>query len=463
MTAVAHQTRTAPARPPANRAHFRWFRIALPVLLCGYLFFGRPFAYLHVPGIPVYPGEVVLLIGVIEALRCSPAVTGLFRRSAPAVPIALFCGYGALRLAADLPDHGLMAVRDSAMWYYATFAVLVAVAIRVRDDLLPFWLGLYRRVIPLYLLWFPIAVVLARSVPVYIRIPDAPVHLFEYKPGDYAVAAGAAVAFLWLVDRPADDQGRLRRLALTVLGAVGLLVAGTQNRAGLLAAAVMMLCLLVFTPARSRLVVTGGAAMLALLALVAAFDVRIPLQGRELSLEQLGDNLASVVAPERTDEQQLVGTVAWRQELWTRTATDVLEGPAEFGFGFGPNLAARYGFGIWEGLRNPHNSHLTVLARMGMLGALLWVLLWSVWYHRLLRMVWRRRYHGPRDLSLLAAWCVIAITGLLINAAFDPSLEGPQAGIWLWTFTGLGLGISARRVPGGRRFRAAAQPTAAAT
>jgi hypothetical protein len=37
-----------------------------------------------------------------------------------------------------------------------------------------------------------------------------------------------------------------------------------------------------------------------------------------------------------------------------------------------------------------------------------------------------------------AVWYVAAVLGFLIGAYFDPSLEAPPAGIWLFTLVGLG-------------------------
>jgi hypothetical protein len=45
-----------------------WFTPALGLLLWGYLF-NKTFAYVHVPGTPVFVGEIVLAISIVEVLR----------------------------------------------------------------------------------------------------------------------------------------------------------------------------------------------------------------------------------------------------------------------------------------------------------------------------------------------------------------------------------------------------------
>lgn len=412
------------------------------------MFVGRPFAYLHIPGVPIYVGEFLLAIGAVEALRLLPSVIRLVSRSTAAKVIVAFGGLAVALLARDVPAHGLLALRDSALWLYAAFALIVATAIIVRPELLRRWLAYYRAALPAFLVWVPVAIAAARTEPFILMVPDSPLHVLQVKPGDLAVFVGSGVAYLWLVDPAGDESDRRRRAALTVMAALGLLVAGTQNRGGFLAAGIAIVGALLTSPARSRLVLVGTGTLVTILAFAAVIDFRVSLGDRDISMDQLGENIVSILDPDAAYSGNLEGTVAWRQRLWDATVDDVMANAPLAGFGFGPNLAARYGFGLFEQLRNPHNSHLTVLARTGVFGALLWALLWAAWSYRLLRMVRRRSYHGPLHMSRLAAWCLVTAAGFLVNAAFDPSLEGPQAGIWLWSVVGVGLAVGSgvRRV-----------------
>jgi hypothetical protein len=47
----------------------------------------------------------------------------------------------------------------------------------------------------------------------------------------------------------------------------------------------------------------------------------------------------------------------------------------------------------------------------------------------------------------MAAWLVATLSGYMVNAFFDPSLEGPQVAVWAWSLAGIGLGslLLARR------------------
>ncbi|MGI9666747.1 MAG: hypothetical protein ACR2N2_06540, partial [Acidimicrobiia bacterium] len=113
------------------------------------------------------------------------------------------------------------------------------------------------------------------------------------------------------------------------------------------------------------------------------------------------------------------------------------------GYGPGPDLGEIYnvaGSGAVK-LRNPHNSHVGVIARMGWVGFGLWVLMWGVWALLLLDLRSRLAHRGRFTEAGLVALPVIAAAMQLVNAFFDPSIEGPQVGFVLWFFFGLGAAL----------------------
>jgi O-antigen ligase len=90
-------------------------------------------------------------------------------------------------------------------------------------------------------------------------------------------------------------------------------------------------------------------------------------------------------------------------------------------------------------LRNAHNSHITLLARIGLPGFTLWVLLWVVWFRRVSRLA-RLARRGLRDQAVnLAVWLLAGVVGLLVVSFDDPTLETPQGAIWLWAMVGLAV------------------------
>lgn len=430
--------------------HFRWTLRLLPLLLGGYMFFGRVVAYLHVPGVPVYIGEVVLAVGLVELLAASAAMRHTVLRSGPLRVLAALLVFGLLRLAVDLPSGGLDAARDSAVIYYGLVAVLVATVVRVRVDAAPRWVDLYERALPAYLIWAPISVLLhQRFSPVAPLVPDSLTPVTDVKVADVCAFCAIGIAYLWL--RPDLGSTLRRRWALwTSLGFVGLLMAGTQTRGGLLAGAVILALTLAAAPDRARIFFTGTTVAVLVLGAAVLLDLRVTVGYREISPSQLVENLASLAGePENAElADSFDQNVTWRTGFWADIIDDNLLGDdAATGQGFGPNLAQRYQLDTRygeQGLRNAHNSHLSVLARLGVPGLLLWTAFWCALGRAVLVAHRRIRSRSRAEDPWLLAWAGAGLTGILLNAVFDPNLEGPQVAFWAWTLAGL-LSQAARR------------------
>ena len=148
----------------------------------------------------------------------------------------------------------------------------------------------------------------------------------------------------------------------------------------------------------------------------------------------------------------LAGTENGREQLWSLIyRNQVADGRLSYGSGFGVNLA--YQVGVYESdagngggpLRSPHNSHLDILARTGMVGLSLWIALWLGWYWRLVagcRRLARRGLYFRRQVAVL---CMMVTTAIIVSSFFDPQLEGAQVAALLWTAFGAGVAVTSFR------------------
>jgi hypothetical protein len=437
------------------------------LLLGGYLFFDKSFAYLHMPGTPVFVGEIVLGIGIYEALRIPSPWYRLLQSSAILRMLLVFMGLCTLRLTVDLPRYRIDAVRDSSIWYYGIFAFLVAAAAVSEPTFLPRLLRWYRWALPWYFVWAPIAVALTEVdalASVYVPGTSTPVNAFRYT--DVAVQVAMGLGFLWLgVDRMVGVRPeRSRYLLASVVGLIALFAVGSQTRGGFLAGLATLGVVFAFLPSarRRRIALSGAVGLLVVLAVVMTLDLRIKGDRRDMSVQQVAENLSSLAGKESNDD--LAGTVEWREGFWQQALDDLLSSRAWLtGLGFGEILPERYEVDVGntnndtstQPLRSLHNSHLTLLARIGFPGFGLWVLLWLVYGVHLLGWI-RRRSGGVRDPSTaFVVWLLAVIPGFLVGAYFDPSLEGPHVAIWLFTVVGLAAAVT-------RDHRVAVPPTAVA-
>lgn len=465
-------------RRPSTLIAARVFLLCLGVLLLGYMFLGRGFAHIGVR--PLYVGEVVLGIGLV----CTTIVlvrTWPPRRPSVVVWLLLaFMVLGALRTIPYLPQYGVDALRDAVLWGYAIFALMLYVLID--RDVIDRALRGFGWVVPIFAVWLPISWtlfgILSREIDP--TRPGDVIPLVFFKSGDMTVHIVGAIAFLVIVPMLMTRSRFWWRAAIGVPLLWTLLVAGTSSRAAMVTAAFGLVIIVVF--ARNRrwqpLLVAGVVAMLIFtiptspVAVVppsptptptptasepertprptptASAVVVEPSPGRrQVEIGQLFDNLVSIIGS--TSNAALDGPRAFRLAWWSEIVDYTVFGEYFWtGKGFGVNLANVDGFQPTadQSMRAPHNSHVSILARMGVPGFALWILLQIAFFASLVRAIARHREGG--DITLAAAGGLVLVywVAIMINTSFDPYIEGPQGGIWYWGIFGAGL-VIARLAP----------------
>ena len=439
------------------------FALALATVLAGYMFMGRGFAHLGIG--PVYVGEVVLALGILTACLV------VIRRGVPGIRswtialLVLFMVLGAARTVPYLGSFGLDALRDGVLWGYGTFALVIYLA---ADRA---WLSaaarLYGWIIPVFALWLPISwsIFAASQAGVDRLAPGSNHPLVFFKAGDMAVHAAAAIAFIVLAPSAfATIRAFASRLIVSIPLTWTVFASGAASRGAILAAATGVGITVAATrrPSNWIPVVTAGLIVLIWLNASAIFGegpgpsgspsaspsgsaapTATSAPGRDISVGQWFGNLGSIFGP--SSVAGLDGTKAFRLAWWSKIAGYTVFGPYFWaGKGFGVNLADDDGFQPTtdHSLRAPHNSHMSVLARMGVPGFALWVLLQGAFAASLLRAVLAHRRADDRTMAGLGAWVFIVWAAMMVVTSFDPYLEGPQGGIWFWSVFGVGLVVA---------------------
>jgi len=415
----------------------------------GYAFLGRGFAYLGVP--PIYIGEIALGFGLLAT-----TVSGIIRLGfrAPLVwLLVIFDLWGAGRTIPYLQTYGTDALRDAVIWSYSIFSILIAACL-LSSGWLPRVLDQYRRWFPFFLISVPVLWGISRfASDVVPRAPGSDVPIPSFKSGDAGVhLAGIAAYLLVGLYRGAHEQERAgvgrSEWMLWSAWLIAVMFVAALSRGGLLAILVALLAVLALRPAaagRKFVVVAATAALSAGLLLTSRSLDRPLLSGpegdRAISLHQISANLGSVVAS--VQEESLEGSRRWRVDWWTTIVDYTVFGDRFWtGKGFGVNLADDDGFQVGDGtLRSPHNAHLTILAREGVPGAALWVLLQGTFALAMIRAYVRARRTGQEFWARVNLWVLAYWLASLTNMAFDVVLEGPQGGIWFWSLFGLGIAV----------------------
>jgi len=412
-------------------------------LLTGYATIGRGFAYLGFP--PLYVGELTLLLGGAVLLR-----TGLLwslLNDRVFICIAVFMAWGFYRTLPGVGTYGILAIRDAMIWGYAIFAFLVASALMSDISQPARLLRFFQRFALIIAFALPPLFVLSEfAASVIPNVPGTDVSLLVFKSGDALVhIAGILVLVLsGLVELTSLQSALLLALSLV------LVARARSGLAGLLAAGSLPAIL---SPVR-RYLIGGAIALLVLLASAAFLDIKVQLTDRrEFSANQIISGVQSAVnvlsnpnwsslAQRYASSDRLNGSVIWRVVWWSYLVQKVQMDFPMTGLGFGESLALPgVPVAIGENVRSPHNGNMTIYARMGLIGFVLWLIALGVWLHAMLQSHLRAKRTGHPVWAALFMVFPAYVLASWLNGSFDVYLEGPMGGIWFWTLIGAGAAM----------------------
>ena len=412
-----------------------------------YMVLSAGFMQLRLPptsgaGVPI--GEVALLLALatINHGRVLPQ----FARSVFIAPFLLWWLYGFGRVALSVPEYGFWALRDAthvieSLFLYVGFAV--ATEPRAIERFYR-WLPMILVACAVYALGFPFEETLQEFSPSVTAAAGykSPI-LFNYV--SYYVVALLGVAYL-LLFRPQ------RSAVWNIVLAGGLLIFTVtvfHYRTLYLLVIAMLLLFGVFRPAAfgkvTAIVLTG----LALLAFLPAFGLSFESRfGGEFSLDFIGKHFMSSFGVSQAGVESSASGFYLRIFWWEELFNEVTENFKVLWFGLG------HGFPLVDfqtpdgaAVREPHNSYLSILSRLGLVGLIAYVWMqvalvrrWAAIYRQCKTMRWRV---GQNRLLIVLCFAVF----IWIVAFTEDALEKPVLTIPIYFFWGivLGLGYNLRR------------------
>ena len=407
--------------------------------LLGYLVLTRGFAYTSVrlEGLPIFIGEIALAVALLAIPHRE--VLGRFLATDAGRWLVPWMVAGVGFLIPGVATHGLDAIRDGAIFYYALF-LYVGYAFADRESSprrLLTLLGAAFLAHLVYSLVFLSGVDIERISPM---APGSDFPLLSYR-GDFSalIALGGALFALFV----APHLGWPRWLAWTIAAAQFALFGALQSRGGYVAFAVTLPLLALGR--RIRVVQVLGV-LAALLALVLVADAVISLEGTVLSPQRLYEEVATIVDVEGRgryryqDSEISVSNILWRLEFWRQATAENVRSPMAllFGTGLGRFLTTD-GTYLSSGLRpnrSPHSIGITLFARTGLVGLILWLALQAAVWRPVLRAV-RRAPRGcdQESLVVLAAFSLATLVSAFLNVL----LESPFAAMPYYFLLGVCL------------------------
>ncbi|WP_447971650.1 O-antigen ligase family protein [Nitrospira sp. M1] len=418
-----------------------WFLGSLGILLVGYAFLGRTFAYIGIP--PLFVGEMVLGLGMLAFVAGRKVMAPILRLPLVLL-LVIYALWGCIRTIPYLETYGITALRDGVIWGYFIFSVLIVAGLyqTAWTSSVP---SLYSKFIMPFLIWVPVSTIGSK-----VFGDDIP--LFQgFKPGDAAVHLTGIATFLILgihqtIRQPNDVWNvNVREWSYWVLWLFGFFLLVTQSRSSFLMVVISLSLVFLLNPVGRWGKPVLTCLFLGFLGLVINIEVDIG-DVRKVSPRQALENVVSILSSEDVNVSELKGTKEWRLNWWEVIIQYTFGGEYFWlGKGFGVNLADADGFQVIEdgaSLRSPHNGHLTILARAGVPGFILWVLL-QIGFAIQMVYVYVKSVTYQQDLcKKLSIWVLAYWCACMINSSFDVYLEGPQGGIWFWSVMGVGFAVT---------------------
>lgn len=416
--------------------------LILGFLVFGYIVGNRGFAQLSPSGqIPIYFGEIGMVGCLVLIVTRSIFTRGnLIPKHPLALPIMLFLVLGAVRLLFDVRQYKLVAIRDSAMVYYAVF-FFIAYQIGLHERSRRF----VTRTFLTGLLFAPPAFALQRFFPDVLQLLSVRGVPIIHQKGDFA---GSFFALGMLNFHILAYRVRWEKICLVLSQVFFGLMIVTMVRASYLATAVAIIFFLI---ARRPKLLALQCATLAIGLVVFGLWTTSTDSGDRFT-KALSDKVRSMTDVHGTKRYEMQDISAANNRfrlIWWKTVCDeALENSPWVGLGFGYDLAKTFLRVYWgpsnagdPNIRSPHCFPVTVFGRLGFVGLAL--LCWIVF--EMFRATYRSAIaaRGRRaDLRGFALWMSAVV--LFVAANFGVVLEGPMGGIIFWSLLGLACSYQPR-------------------
>lgn len=420
----------------------------LLVLVGGYLILGYAFMLLRIPptgfGIPL--GElllVVVLAGVNPQLVLSRLGSVVLL-----TPFLLWWGWGLGRLAVDAAEHGIWALRDATPLIESLFLIVgfsLAADLRATQRLAR-WLRPIIIISCIYGLLFVFADQVAAISPTVSGASGQVVPVF----GSFATTGTMLLwaAFACLI-APTERPGKRLLLTLTAGFLIAFALIVLQKRTTYLQLASLAALLLFVQPrALGRLGITLPVLGFLLL-VITAFDFRI--SGRltsEISLSFFLDHALAIFgvgAEEQGAVADAAGGVPLRLHWWARIYEQLMADPIALigGLGYGiPLTDFRDTLGVVT--REPHNSVISVVARLGLIGLVSWIWIQVEFFRTGFRAYRASLRQGGSDTARLILLIIAFAILVLVGCVGEDNMEKPFFAIPFYTFWGFVLRIAYR-------------------
>ena len=386
-----------------------------------YVFLNKGVAY-------TYLVEALWLFGLLILLMHRKSVELIWNKTTKLILFFIVLSF--IYILRGITKYNLVdLIRDSFIFQYGWFVFILFI---FKDKIERIWETLF-----FIYTWFPFVAllnfILQYFVPFFESVaPFGGIPILLYKNGDMGVQLLISTLLLLY---SFEKKTFKWRVLLSLVIALDFLILASYSRSGMLSFLVSLFCFIYFNKdiqlqSRVRLLMKYlPIILLVVTPIYINIKVAENFQGRSVGFEQIKNNFSSIVGG--TTDATSEDNVVWRLVWWAKIIDYSFTAPNFFiGKGIGMSLATEDDIiTLDESLRSPHNFHLNIMARFGVL----LFLVWTYFLVQLLRPLFKKKLQGR---SLLIGCILFAF---LLNASFDVFLEGPMGAFPFWTWVGLYL------------------------
>ena len=415
-----------------------WRRIVLWTI-GAYIVLNAGFEMVRIPpvgaGVPV--GELVLVCSL-----CIINLLILLPRMAAEVwllPILVWWGMSLSRSLVDTTIGGAWSFRDASQAIESLYLVvgfwLVSEPGYVEDFFT--WLRKLLTLLAFYGLLFPFAGTLQKFSP---KLPGV---ASTYSSSILFQVTNSPEMLLWAACWLLIDRSSRHRIRTTLWACllVAFSVAFSQERTiyvEVLIVGVVLLLVRRKVATKWAMVLLFGVVIIGIVSL-SGLELKGRL-GKTISLDFIAQHFEAISGSAQTEGLEgAAGGVGQRIEWWNHIYSQLRSSPADaiFGLGYGVPLTNFHGpNGV---VREPHNSYISVVARLGLSGFIVWTMmqvsLYASWwrsYRLCKRLGWKREQN---NLLLLFVFCVL----IAVIAIGEDGFEKPFNAIPYYLFMGVVL------------------------
>jgi O-antigen ligase len=416
------------------------WQVLLLIALTGYTLLNYGFENLtfHL-GLPIILSYVLMFGSLAFAAFSHPELMIRAWKEPAMICISTLLVLTTFHLIIDIPSYGIWAIRDASMFVDGIFLALGLLwAMKVKSTIpLMKWLMVLFVVNMVYSFTFPWAEKIAAWSPssgVFLQVP-----IFGNYRGNAIYLLLGAVFFI-LLGRYVVGWPRWVMLSLAGIQLSGLAI--HQARA-LYVGLMVILVILIVTGHTGKATKLAGTLLAGFAAVLLITTMGVEIQGRvgPVKADFLREHLRSISGAEGTPGASVEGRFDWYEQVFERIRRHPVVGE-----GFGQVLINFTNDLTGGAVRQPHNSTVSVLARLGAIGLIPWLIFHGYFVKRCLYAFRQRRY-CDKQFSDFLLWLFVVYVIFVIEACVEPAFEFPSGAIPFYFFVGLALGLIRWQLP----------------